>query len=160
MAGVVPTARASAAGPVGRWLPVVLWALMISVFSTDAFSGEHTSALLLPILRTVLPGASQETLLGVHAAIRKLAHLTEYAILGMLVLRALERPGRTLATACIAALLLCASYAALDEFHQTFVPSRGPSPVDVAIDTCGAALGLATRTLVRTRLSAGRRSPA
>jgi VanZ family protein len=133
VAVAVRKTRASVPSPVARWLPVVLWALVISVLSTDTFSGEHTGAVLLPILRTILPGASPETLLGVHAAIRKLAHLTEYAILGMLVLRALERPGRSLATACAVALLLCASYASLDEFHQTFVPSRTASPVDVAI---------------------------
>ena len=152
--------RIGADGLVGRWLPVVMWATVISLLSSDGFSGDHTGALLLPLLRTVFPSASPETLLILHGGIRKLAHVGEYAVLAMLVLRALEHPGRTLAATAALTLLLCAGYAALDELHQSFVPSRGASPLDVGIDTLGAALGLGGRVLVRSALSADRRSPA
>jgi VanZ family protein len=157
--GVAHVTRARADW-LGRWLPVVLWAMVISLLSTDMFSGEHTSSLLLPILETVLPGASPETQMTVHAGIRKLAHVTEYAILAMLVLRALERPGRSVALLFLTTMAICASYAALDEFHQTFVPSRTASPVDAGIDTFGAALGFVTRRRARAAISAGRRSRA
>ena len=108
----------------------------------------------------MLPGASPEDLLTAHAVVRKLAHLTEYAVLGVLVLRALDVPGRALGWLIVVSLLCCAGYAALDEFHQTFVPSRTGSPLDVALDTSGAALGLALRASLRGKFSAGRRSPA
>jgi VanZ family protein len=160
VAGVARMTRTRADGLVARWLPVVLWAIVISVLSSDAFSGEHTSGFLLPLLHTVFPGASPDTLLTMHGAIRKLAHVTEYAVLAVLVRRALERPERSLAVVIGLALLLCAGYAALDELHQTFVPSRTASPVDVGIDILGAALGLGGGVLVRSALSAGRRSPA
>jgi VanZ family protein len=160
MAGVARVTRARADGLLARWVPVVLWAGVISLLSSDVFSGDHTGSVLLPILQTVFPDASPETLLTVHGGIRKLAHLTEYAVLAVLVLRALERPGRSLAALVVLALLLCAGYAAADELHQTLVPSRTGSPVDVAIDALGAALGLGGRVLARSALSADRRSRA
>ena len=42
---------------------------------------------------------------------------------------------------CLAALLSI-GYAALDEYHQSFTPSRTASVIDVAIDACGAVFGL------------------
>lgn len=146
---------------IARWLPVALWATVISVLSTDAFSGEHTATFLRPFIALLLPGASPDTIVAAHAVVRKLAHVTEYAVFALLVFRALDRPGRAATAVALGALAFCAVYASLDELHQSFVPSRGASPVDVALDTFGAALGLAVRlaTLAR-RISADRRSPA
>jgi VanZ family protein len=144
-----------------RWLPVALWATVISVLSSDAFRGENTATFLKPFLDLLLPGAAPATIEAAHAVVRKLAHVTEYAILALLVYRALERPERAATAVALGALVFCVLYATLDELHQSFVPSRGPSPLDVALDTLGAALGLAVRlALPRGRLSAGRRSPA
>jgi hypothetical protein len=76
---------------------------------------------------------------------RKCAHVTEYAVLALLLWRAL-RSVPTLHTKRLlvfgAALLGCALFAASDEFHQTFVKSRTPSVRDVLLDTGGALLGL------------------
>lgn len=149
----------SAGGPVSRWVPVIVWAGVIWALSSDAFSGGHTSGLLVPLLNVLLPGASPETLLAAHAAVRKLAHVVEYAVLAVLVFRALARPDRSPARTALASLLLCVAYAVLDEVHQTFVPTRLGAPLDVALDGLGAALGIAAR-LVLGKLSAGRRSPA
>jgi VanZ family protein len=66
--------------------------------------------------------------------LRKGAHLTEYAILAMLLFRALGRVVPTLAIGIL--------YAATDELHQAFVHGRHASPFDVAFDACGLALGL------------------
>lgn len=72
--------------------------------------------------------------------IRKLAHIAEYAILMILTLRIaiLKWPYKQ---AVIYSLLFCIFYAATDEFHQTFIPGRGGTPVDVGIDTIGMILG-------------------
>lgn len=146
---------------IARWLPVALWAAVISVLSSDSFSGEHTASLLRPVLELLLPGAAPATIETAHAITRKLAHVTEYAVLALLVFRALERPGRTATTLALATIAFCALYASFDELHQSLVPSRGPSPVDVALDTFGAALGVAVRLVTwAPRVSAGRRSPA
>lgn len=143
-----------------RWLPVVAWATVISVLSSDSFSGEHTASLLRPVFEMLLPGAAPATIETAHAVTRKLAHVTEYAVLAVLVFRALERPGRAATAVALGALAFCAVHASLDELHQSFVPSRGASPVDAALDTFGAALGLAVLLATRSRVSAGRRSPA
>jgi len=116
--------------------------------------------LLVPLLQAVFPTLEPAAIQALHDAIRKLAHPTEYAILGWLVFRALDRPARTTRAIVLGALLLCAGYASLDEFHQRFVPSRGSSPLDALLDTSGAAAGLGVRGALRRRFSAGRRSPA
>src|SRR2546430_3860314 len=68
---------------------------MIVGLSTDTASAEHTSQLLLPILRWLLPWATPGQVDTIHGLVRKGAHLTEYAILAALWYRAFRR-GRTL----------------------------------------------------------------
>jgi VanZ family protein len=137
----------------------VLWAALISWLSTDSFAGARTDEILRPLIRWIAPEASEEALHFAHAVIRKLAHLGEYAVLGALVLRALEGPSVPRARSAIGAVALCAAYAILDELHQTWVPSRTGSALDVAIDGSGGAFGVAYRAW-RSSLSAGRRSSA
>lgn len=73
---------------------------------------------------------------------RKLIHAAEYALLCFLWWRALRAGGGQRA-ALAGAFLVTVAYAAVDEYHQTFVSGRTGSPVDVAIDTAGAALAAA-----------------
>ena len=103
-----------------RWLPVAAWAAVIFALSS-------------------IPGLS--TGLGAwDVLLRKLAHAAEFGILGGLLLRALGRE--------LPAFALGVLYAASDEVHQHFVSGRHGSPVDVAIDAAGVAIGivLAQRT--------------
>jgi VanZ family protein len=124
---------------VKNWLPAIAWACLISFLSTDVFSSEHTSRFIIPLLHLLIPQASAETLEVMHAIIRKSAHLTEYFILGVLLHRALrgDERGWKLRWA-LWAIAIAAAYASLDEFHQSFVPSRTASPWDALIDTVGA----------------------
>src|SRR5712691_6188416 len=126
-----------------HWLPPVLWMAVTVWLSTDIASGEHTSQLLLPALRWLLPWATPGQHHTVHRLLRKGAHLTEYAILAALWYRAFTR-GRNLSAraASWAAFAISLVWAALDEWHQSFVPSRTSSGVDVALDGAGAALAL------------------
>jgi len=99
---------------VSRWLPVVAWAAVIFAFSS------------VPSLSTHL--GTWDLLL------RKVAHMTEYAVLALLLLRATGSYAWAFAGAV--------AYACTDEFHQAFVRGRHGSPVDVAIDALGALIGL------------------
>ena len=84
---------------------------------------------------------------------RKLAHVSEYAILAVLLYRAFVHTalkGRRALSAGLV-LLLCAAYAATDEFHQSFVPSRTASLRDVMIDICGAMLAVILYWSIATR---------
>jgi len=113
-------------------------------FSTDAGSSEHTESWLLPFLKTLAPSATPGQVEALHWLTRRLAHLSEYAILAALWLRALTR-GRGLSprNAGLMTLAISVAWAALDELHQSFVPSRSASVADVALDTVGALIAVA-----------------
>ena len=129
------------------FLPVVLWALAISILSTDLFSARHTGEILYGFFPLE---DSKFSIL--HMLVRKCAHVTEYAILGWLVVRALfnldpqlERFS-SLWRIILFAIVIGFLYASLDEFHQAFIPSRTPSVKDVIFDTLGTALGAIFRS--------------
>jgi len=126
--------------PLKPWLPVVAWAILISWASTDAFSASHTSQFIIPALHWLIPHASADTLDRLYFFIRKIAHFAEYFVFSFLLLRAIrgEHRGWQIRWA-IAALAIAAGYSALDEFHQSFVPSRTASPWDSLLDMTGAA---------------------
>lgn len=122
---------------------------MIIIFSasSDTQSFQHSSRLLSPLIHWLFPHLSSEAADTLVFIFRKCAHLTEFAILGLLLWRALRKPLRhdSRPWNWIQArntILLVVLYAASDEFHQLFVPSRQASVIDVMIDTSGALLGL------------------
>ena len=128
------------------WLPLLTWLCVIFVGSTDLMSAEQTSRFLVPFLRWLKPDISTGALAQVHFFVRKLGHISEYAILAILLWRAL-RSGTNLrikmSLLFVAVWLACGIFAAGDEFHQSFVSSRTASPIDVMTDVCGALIGLA-----------------
>ena len=128
------------------WMPAIVWMAVIFLGSTDMLSAAHTSRFLVPFLRWLDPQISLAALNAIQFGIRKLAHLTEYAILAALLWRALRGGTRWQAKMSILVFftwIACAIFAASDEFHQSFVPSRTSSPIDVMIDVTGALIGLA-----------------
>jgi VanZ family protein len=135
-------------------MPAILWMTIIFLGSSDMLSAEHTSRFLVPFLRWLDPQISFAALNAIQLGIRKLGHLTEYAILATLLWRALRGGTRwqmKMSILFLVAVLACAIFAASDEFHQSFVPSRTSSPQDVMIDICGALLGLAVCWMFATR---------
>jgi VanZ family protein len=122
------------------WWPAILWAVVISTFSTETFTSENTSRVIIPVLRWFLPHAMPETLSLIHHVIRKSAHFTEYFILSLLLLHALRAGTRDFGLRwALIVIFIVAGYAALDEFHQSFVPGRGGAVTDVMLDTSGGA---------------------
>lgn len=129
-----------------RWVPVVGWMVLIFAGSTDVLSAERTSRLLIPLLLRLDPHLSLATVLTIHTALRKLGHVVAYAVLAALLWRALRGQAAFLLKAWAPiglAFVLAVSYATIDEFHQSFVPSRTASARDVAIDIGGVMIGLA-----------------
>jgi VanZ family protein len=119
-------------------------AILIFVGSGDLLSGAHTGGFMLKLLLGLFPHASEATLGALHFWIRKAGHLTEYAILAWLTARAF----RTSSVEFLrrgwfwAALTVVVVYSLSDEYHQSFVPSRGASLQDCLIDSLGGLLGL------------------
>jgi VanZ family protein len=127
------------------WLPLLLWLGVIFFGSTDLMSAEHTSRFIVPFLRWLKPDISPETLASIHFIVRKCAHLGEYAILPLLLLRAAiftTNLKRSLAILYVSVWVACLFVATTDEFHQTFVASRSALATDIMIDSGGAILGL------------------
>jgi VanZ family protein len=140
------------------WLPVVLWMGLIFGASTDVFSSQRTSRILGPLLRWLKPNVSDETIRAVQTVVRKGCHVAEYSILAVLLWRARRKPFQNdprpwswrEATRVV---FYSGLYAATDELHQGFIPSRDASVWDALLDMLGAAAGL----LLLWRLGRGRR---
>jgi VanZ family protein len=128
------------------YLLVFLWMLLIFAASTDLGAVGNTSRILDPLLRWIRPEMSPETRAQVIFVIRKGAHLTEYAILAVLIWRARRRSlgeGANWVWREFPAIVgVCAVYAMSDELHQHFVSTRQGHLLDVLIDSVGACLGL------------------
>jgi VanZ family protein len=128
---------------------------LIFLASGDLMSAEHTSRFIGPFLLWFVPDISVGTLAEIHFCIRKAAHVTEYAILALLVSRAVFRetnPNWARSTLFVGVGIACVLAAVGDEFRQSFVESRGASPWDVMIDSAGAVFGL----LIYSRFAAGK----
>jgi VanZ family protein len=121
-----------------HWAPPVLWMAVILALSTEAGGAPQTGRVLLPILATLLPGASPLQLEAIHGGLRKGAHVAEYAVLAALWFRALAGAGWRRRPAGLAALALGTAWAIVDEAVQTRMSSRTGSPADVVLDTAGA----------------------
>jgi len=120
---------------------------LIFVGSSDAKSYTHSSRLIEPFLHWLFPHMTHAGIETIHHAIRKCCHLTEYAILAVLLWRAVRKPARRDShpwswRQALIAVLIVFLYASTDEFHQMFVPNRTPMVSDVFIDTSGAIAGM------------------
>lgn len=127
-----------------RYGPLVLWMVVISIFSAAGFSSINTSRIIGPLLLWLFPKMSKAQLAHIHFLIRKAGHLTEYAILAFLLRRAFITSSRAFIQRHWFELgsLIIVCYALLDEFHQSFVPSRTASIYDSAIDVTGGLIVL------------------
>jgi hypothetical protein len=127
--------------------------------SSDTLSFQHTSRFLGPLIHWLLPGLSREATHDLLVAVRKGAHVSEFALLSLLAWRAFrlatfqpiagkpfeaDRGGFWTwhGPSAAKSLLLSLAYAISDELHQSFVPSRQASALDVGIDLCGALFAL------------------
>jgi VanZ family protein len=133
-----------------RYLPLVAWLVFISYASSDSFSAENTSRIIGPLVLWLFPNTTADTMAVIHFVVRKIAHFTEYGILAYLAARAFRTsPRSALANRWfIAALALVVIYALIDEYHQSYVPSRTASIFDSLIDMSG---GLVMLIILRLR---------
>ncbi len=130
---------------------VVGWMYLIFSFSAQPAveSSQVSSSLSEELVGTVARifgiDMTGESVVRLAAAIeypvRKAAHMTEYAIMGLLSFAFYQSFGVGKKRYLIS-LLTAAAYAATNEFHQLFVPGRSGRISDVCIDTIGAAIGL------------------
>jgi hypothetical protein len=75
---------------VSNWVPAIAWMVLIFLGSSDMFSAGQTSRFIVPFLRWLDPQISWAAINTIQTVIRKLGHVTEYAILAVLLWRALD----------------------------------------------------------------------
>jgi VanZ family protein len=128
---------------VKTWIAAVLWMTLIAIESTDWLSSKHTSQFLYPLLHFLL-GLDLVRFEVWHHYIRKLGHFVGYFTLSFFLFRAWRAtlhlpwaPRWALRWATIA-FFMSALVASLDEWHQTFLPSRTGLLSDVVLDSFAA----------------------
>lgn len=164
-------------GTLVSWVLVLLCALAIFLMSaTPADLSQMESGTIARWLAPLLhPGfetldllAQEDLLQQMDHVVRKLAHATEFAMLGFLLANALQRtrrPGQHARhrprrlSQVMTATFLCALYAVSDEVHQLFVPGRASMATDVLIDTAGALMGILLLHAVLALARKGRPRP-
>jgi VanZ family protein len=133
---------------------ILIWLIWLALIFWMSHQDKEETTLKAGVLRWILDQLGidgRQLMQGPYTLyIRKLAHITEYAILMILSLRIaiLQWPYKK---AALYSLLFCIFYAATDEFHQTFIPGRVGTPVDVGIDMLGMLLGLVAWSVFRRK---------
>jgi VanZ family protein len=111
---------------------VVMFLVILAGFAGILLAHGNTLAIVDPLVRWFRPSASATDVLRVHDTTRKLGHFLVPAVaFALLVIGPLRRHP-------LIALGLCALFATIDEFLQTFIPGRSGSLLDVILDTTGA----------------------
>jgi VanZ family protein len=129
------------------WLPVILWAVLIFSASGDKKSVQRSSRIIEPFVRWLIPDISDEAVRSTVLLVRKCAHVTEFAIFTLLLVRAAngtlwKNNERWNWNAVKFAFATSVLFAASDEIHQCFVPGRQGAVMDVVIDSAGAVFSL------------------
>ncbi|MET0649866.1 MAG: VanZ family protein [Pyrinomonadaceae bacterium] len=132
-----------------RYGPLVAWTCFVLFASSSNFSASNTSRIIRPLLLWLFPDISEASLASAHLLVRKAAHFTEYAVLALLAARAFRtsRSEKLKRRWWLAAFALVACIALVDEYHQSFLPSRTGTIYDSLLDMAGGATALACATL-------------
>jgi len=132
------------------WIATILWLIVIAIESTTYLSAHNTSRILYPLLHFLF-GVSHTRFEHWHFYIRKGGHVFGYGLLSILLFRAwretlpsIRNSRWTLRWAAIA-VVGTTLVASLDEWHQSYIPSRTGTVHDVILDTCA---GVAAQILV------------
>jgi VanZ family protein len=122
------------------WLPVAVGIAIIAIESTESFGSNHTSGPLRHIFEFFFGHVSDPNWEIIHHLIRKTGHFIGYGFIGLAWLRAwwMTLPHSHFLPDATLALLGTALVASCDEWHQTFLPNRTGSPLDVLLDCIGA----------------------
>lgn len=133
---------------VARFVPAGLWYAVIWLFSAQTGGeSQEVSDGVLELLGYDIPNSPMALSALLSFLVRKGAHMGVFFVLTALLYWGLQEVKRPVRGAL--AVGLCAALAALDEFHQTFVPGRSGRWQDVAIDVLGAFCFLAGLAVVR-----------
>jgi VanZ family protein len=143
---------------VSAWLPVLLGMAMIAVESTEYMGADRTSGPLRALYQAIFGYVSNAHWNNIHHYIRKSGHFIGYGLIGLAWLRAwwMTLPHSRFIPDAFLALLGTALIASADEYHQSFLPNRTSSPLDVLLD-CSGAISLQLLVYIFMRISRPKR---
>ncbi|HEV2401982.1 MAG TPA: VanZ family protein [Candidatus Sulfotelmatobacter sp.] len=144
------------------WTALILWLIVIAIESTTYLSSQNTSRFLYPVLHFLF-GIDWASFEPWHAFLRKCGHVFGYGLLSILFFRAwretLPSPDGSKWSPrwTIIAILGTAIVASLDEWHQSYIPTRTGAVHDVILDTCA---GIAAQLALFLYYQRSRKTPA
>ena len=148
---------------VRAWWPAIVWIGLIAFESTDFFSSEHTGSMLYSLLTRLFGDINFYKFLVFHHYLRKTGHVVGYGMLSLLLLRGwratLGRIHTLLLRAALLSWLGTAFVAAMDEWHQSYIPSRTGTVWDVALDSVAGVAFLVAAYLGLRRSDEGASDP-
>ena len=127
------------------WMLLVIW--MIFIFIMSSFNGNissNQSGSIADLIYNLFDISDTEK---VSLIVRKCAHVSEFFILGILVINLISK--YNVKYSYLISFIVCVLYASSDEFHQLFVPGRSGQVTDVLIDLIGVVLGLSIYCLIK-----------
>jgi VanZ family protein len=126
------------------WLTTLAWAAEIFYLSTQRFAGSLSQSLLARVLVSLHVSVSPDALEKLDSLLRKLAHLTEYALFSLFLYQCFSGPREFHWSPRLAhwSVGVAAVYSLTDEFHQAFVPGRNASLLDCGLDASGAVIAM------------------
>ena len=126
---------------------MLFWMLLIFIMSSfDATESANQSNFIVKIINNIFKIENIELLSFI---IRKLAHFTEYLILGFLTINMLNK--NDISKKYLLSILICIIYATSDEIHQIFVPGRACQLRDILIDSIGSITGIYLYKLINKK---------
>jgi VanZ family protein len=128
------------------WWPAIVWIGLITFESTDFFSAQNTGSLLYSLLTRLFGEINFHDFLIFHHYLRKTGHILGYGMLSLLLLRGwratLGYAHAWLLRTALLAWVGTALVASMDEWHQSFIPSRTGNPGDVLLDSAASLVFL------------------
>jgi len=148
-------------GRIIRYAPLILWVAVIFINSSTVGASNNTSRIIRPLLEWLFPATSPVTLDLYHGYIRKLAHFTEYGVLGILATRSFWQSSQNILRKFrfVWAVLLVVLVAAADEYNQSFNSLRTGSAYDVLLDISGGLSAIAAFYIIKNCRKASYKIP-
>ena len=126
---------------------VLIWMIIIFIMSSfNATDSANQSNFIVNIIANIF---NINNIILLSLIIRKLAHFTEYLILGILVINMFTKNNAK--KSCLLSILLCIIYATSDKIHQIFTPGRACQIKDILIDSVGSITGVYLFKLLKKR---------
>ena len=145
------------------WWPSMVWVALITIESTDALSSEHTASLLYRLVTWLFGPVNLYDFLRFHHYLRKAGHIFGYGMLSLLLLRgwrATLDPARAwLGRVTLLSWLGTVFVAVMDEWHQSYIPSRTGTVRDVVLDSVAGLIFLSVAYLWVRRSESATDSP-